>query len=305
MKILQKIKVPQCRQIRPLLKPAALALVLGAAYGMGKCSGENDGERRLAEKDRQFAAKEQEYLRKIDDLSIKANPFRFYEIDGSGHHVSEFEEIRREPMPEEMKNRFGKYRMREISPEEIVRLDTLWERKGIELKDYEQKPERLQALSARLQDTLGIYGDEGYLQDAAEYRRLMVAELCRLSRAGSRRHDFRPFKMRDEDLALEVRMRPAVINTKLRAAAYRNVYEYRRDVLRVELMRRILEMRLVVRKNNEIIEDMRLADSLIFANSKETKIERLRRTPPKTPSSYESFMQKISPQVVRAGRFFR
>lgn len=305
MKILQKIKVPQCRQIRSLLKPAALALVLGAAYGMGKCSGENDGERRLAEKDRQFAAKEQEYLRKIDDLSIKANSFRFYEIDGSGHHVSEFEEIRREPMPEEMKNRFGKYRMREISPEEIVRLDTLWERKGIELKDYEQKPERLQALSARLQDTLGIYGDEGYLQDAAEYRRLMVAELCRLSRAGSRRHDFRPFKMRDEDLALEVRMRPAVINTKLRAAAYRNVYEYRRDVLRVELMRRILEMRLVVRKNNEIIEDMRLADSLIFANSKETKIERLRRTPPKTPSSYESFMQKISPQVVRAGRFFR
>ena len=224
MKILQKIKVLRRQEMRPLLKPAVLALVLGAAYGLGKCSGENNGERRLAEKDRQFAAKEQAYLRKIDDLSIKANPFRFYEIDGSGHEVAEFEKIRREPMPEEMRNRFGKYRMREISPEEIVRLDTLLERKGIELKDYEQKPERLQALSVRLQDTIGVMGDESYLQDAAEYRRLMVAELCRLSRAGHRRHDFRPFKMRDEDLALEVRMRPAVINTKLRAASYRNVY---------------------------------------------------------------------------------
>lgn len=179
MKILQKIKVLRRQEMRPLLKPAVLALVLGAAYGLGKCSGENNGERRLAEKDRQFAAKEQAYLRKIDDLSIKANPFRFYEIDGSGHEVAEFEKIRREPMPEEMRNRFGKYRMREISPEEIVRLDTLLERKGIELKDYEQKPERLQALSARLQDTIGVMGDESYLQDAAEYRRLMVAELCR------------------------------------------------------------------------------------------------------------------------------
>lgn len=203
-------------------------------------------------------------------------------------------------MPEEMRNRFGKYRMREISPEEIVRLDTLLERKGIELKDYEQKPERLQALSARLQDTIGVMGDESYLQDAAEYRRLMVAELCRLSRAGHRRHDFRPFKMRDEDLALEVRMRPAVINTKLRAAAYRNVYEYRRDVLRVELMRRILEMRQIVRKNNEIIEDMRRADSLVFANDKEAKIKRLRRTPPEVPVPYEAFMQKFSPQAVWA-----
>lgn len=300
MKILQKIKVLRRQEMRPLLKPAVLALVLGAAYGLGKCSGENNGERRLAEKDRQFAAKEQAYLRKIDDLSIKANPFRFYEIDGSGHEVAEFEKIRREPMPEEMRNRFGKYRMREISPEEIVRLDTLLERKGIELKDYEQKPERLQALSARLQDTIGVMGDESYLQDAAEYRRLMVAELCRLSRAGHRRHDFRPFKMRDEDLALEVRMRPAVINTKLRAAAYRNVYEYRRDVLRVELMRRILEMRQIVRKNNEIIEDMRRADSLVFANDKEAKIKRLRRTPPEVPVPYEAFMQKFSQQAVWA-----
>ena len=133
MKILQKIKVLRRQEMRPLLKPAVLALVLGAAYGLGKCSGENNGERRLAEKDRQFAAKEQAYLRKIDDLSIKANPFRFYEIDGSGHEVAEFEKIRREPMPEEMRNRFGKYRMREISPEEIVRLDTLLERKVIEL----------------------------------------------------------------------------------------------------------------------------------------------------------------------------
>ena len=301
MKILQKIKVPQHRKIRSVLKSAALALVLGGAYEVKKCSVENDRERCLAKKGRQFATKKQAYLQKIDDLSIKADPFRFNEVDGLGHEVSEFEEIRREPMPDEMKNRLGKYQMREISPEEIVRLDTLWERKGIEPKNYEQKPERLRALSVRLQNTLEVYGDESYLQDAAEYRRLMVAELCRLSRAGQRRHDFRPFKMRDEDLALEVRMRPAVINTKLRAAAYRNVYEYRRDVLRVELMRRILEMRQIVRKNNEIIDDMRKADSLVFASDKDAKIKRLRRTSPEVPTPYEAFMPKFSPQTVGEG----
>ena len=59
-------------------------------------------------------------------------------------------------------------------------------------------------------------------------------------------------------------------------------------------------MRQIVRKNNEIIEDMRRADSLVFANDKEAKIKRLRRTPPEVPAPYEAFMQKFSPQAVWA-----
>lgn len=293
MKIWSKLKQPQLKQLEPWIKPAAMALALSATYAMGKCVGENDGERRLEAETQKFAAKEQRYTRQIDSLNKKLSTFRFYEVDESGHPVAEIEEIRRQKMPETMKNRFKKYQMREICPEEIMRLDTLMEAQGVDWKTYDTHPEFLKNLGARLTDTLNIQPDESYLHDAFSYRQLMLEEMCRLSRTSNLRHNFRAFRLSDEELKLEIRFRPAVIKSKLKANAYKNFYDYRRDLNQIELMRKVLEMRQVVKHNNQVIEALQQADRLAFENEKKLKIQRLRQMPPKSASAYENVMRKF------------
>ena len=218
---------------------------------------------------------------------------RFYEVDESGHPVAEIEKIRNQKMPEKMQNRFKKFQMREISPEEIMRLDTLFENQGLDWRNYDTHPEFLKKLGARLSDSVNVQRDESYLHDAFSYRQLMVEEMCRLSRVGHLRHNFAPFRMSDEDLNLEIRFRPALIKSKLKAQAYKNVYEYRLDVNRLELIRKIVEMRQVVKINNQVVRALQKADRLAFETEKKDKIQKLRQMPPKTPANYETLMQKF------------
>ena len=293
MKIWSKPHKLTTSQLKPWLKPAAVALALSATYGMGKCEGENQGEKRLELENQKFAAKEQRYTRQIDSLNKKLSTFRFYEVDESGHSVAEIEEIRNRKMPETLQNRFKKYQMREICPEEIMRLDTLMEAQGVDWKTYDTHPEFLKNLGARLTDTLNIQPDESYLHDAFSYRQLMLEEMCRLSRTSNLRHNFRAFRLSDEELKLEIRFRPAVIKSKLKANAYKNFYDYRRDLNQIELMRKVLEMRQVVKHNNQVIEALQQADRLAFENEKKLKIQRLRQMPPKSASAYENVMRKF------------
>ncbi len=293
MKIWSKLKQPQLKQLEPWIKPAAVALAISASYGMGKCEGEQDGERRLEAQNQKFAVKEQRYTRQIDSLNKKLSTFRFYEVDESGHPVAEIEKIRNQKMPENMQNRFKKFQMREISPEEIMRLDTLFENQGLDWRNYDTHPEFLKKLGARLSDSVNVQRDESYLHDAFSYRQLMVEEMCRLSRVGHLRHNFAPFRMSDEDLNLEIRFRPALIKSKLKAQAYKNVYEYRLDVNRLELIRKIVEMRQVVKINNQVVRALQKADRLAFETEKKDKIQKLRQMPPKTPANYETLMQKF------------
>ena len=294
MKIWSKPHKLTTSQLKPWLKPAAVALALSATYGMGKCEGENQGEKRLELENQKFAAKEQRYTRQIDSLNKKLSTFRFYEVDASGHPLAEIEEIRRQKMPETMKNRFKKYQMREICPEEIMRLDTLMEAQGVDWKTYDTHPEFLKNLGARLTDTLNIQPDESYLHDAFSYRQLMLEEMCRLSRVAKLRHDFAPFRMSDKDLQLEIKFRPAVIKTKLKANAYKNIYAYRREANRLELIRKIVEMRQVVRTNNQIVRKLEQADRLAFENEKKMQIQQLRQTPPQSVANSEMWMKKFA-----------
>lgn len=290
MKIWSKPHKLTTSQLKPWLKPAAVALALSATYGMGKC----EGEKRLELENQKFAGKEQIYTRQIDSLNKKLSSFRFYEIDESGHSVAEIEEIRNRKMPETLQNRFKKYQMREICPEEIMRLDTLMEAQGIDWKKHDTNPDVLKEFGARLTDTLNILPDENYLHEAFSYRQLMLEEMCRLSRVAKLRHDFSPFRMSDEDLQLEIKFRPAVIKTKLKANAYKNIYAYRREANRLELIRKIVEMRQVVQTNNQIVRKLEQADRLAFENEKKMQIQQLRQTPPQSVANSEMWMKKFA-----------
>lgn len=294
MKIWSKPHKLTTPQLKPWLKPAAVALALSATYGLGKCEGENQGEKRLELENQKFAGKEQLYTRQIDSLNKKLSSFRFYEIDESGHRVAEIEEIRNRKMPETMQNRFKKYQMREICPEEIMRLDTLMEAQGIDWKTHDTNPELLKELGARLTDSLNIQPDESYLHEAFSYRQLMLEEMCRLSRVAKLRHDFSPFRMSDEDLQLEIKFRPALIKTKLKANAYKNLFAYQREANRLELIRKIVEMRQVVDKNNQIVRALQYADKLAFENEKKDQIQKLRQMPPKSINNPDALVQKFA-----------
>ena len=175
-----------------------------------------------------------------------------------------------------------------------MRLDTLMEAQGIDWKKHDTNPDVLKEFGARLTDTLNILPDENYLHEAFSYRQLMLEEMCRLSRVAKLRHDFSPFRMSDEDLQLEIKFRPAVIKTKLKANAYKNLFAYQREANRLELIRKIVEMRQVVNKNNQIVRALQYADKLAFESEKKVQIQKLRQTPPQSATSPESLMQKFA-----------
>lgn len=263
MKIFQRLKSVKASH---LLLGAAFA----AVFGVGRLSkkAEVDG---LKER---FAGKEKVYQEKIKKLTVAANPFRFYDYDRNGVRISELDRVKKEEMPEEFKDRFGKYRTKEIAPAEIVRLDSIRHKKGEKTTFPERNPARLKELELRLSDTISVYGDEEYLKAVREYRNLVMEEMRVMSKK-RKGFDFRLFKLNDEQLKEVVKEYPIVEYLKYTDEPYpqpKELYKQQKDAY---LAQKILEMRSFIRVNNAVVEDMKMADSLLFNNAKEFKIEKI------------------------------
>lgn len=254
------------------LKHLAVVALLAATYGLGYLNGGEKAERKIAEVEQKFVQKEKSHEQDLCHWMLKASSFRFYDYDASGIKKTEIEKIRNIPLPDDFKDRFGKYRMREIAPAEIFRQDTLWHKQGKKYAERPRDPERFNELSERLKDTLGVYGDETYLQDANEYRQLWVNEVCHLTHGG-RKQSLKTFKLNDDELREELRM-----------------WGYRQDA-RADLIQKILDMRMIVKMNNSIVDDMNVADSALFASSLEARIAKVKKTLPTKETAWNKLLK--------------
>ena len=62
----------------------------------------------------------------------------------------------------------------------------------------------------------------------------------------------------------------------------------------MELIRKIVEMRQVVNKNNQIVRALQYADKLAFENEKKDQIQKLRQMPPKSINNPDALVQKFA-----------
>lgn len=268
MRVFQKIK---SAKLRYALAGAAMVAVFGVGNMVGRYSEAQQTEDKIGHLNADFSQKEAFYQEKITHLLLKCSKFRFYDYDASGWTYAELEKVRNAPLPEELKNRFGKYRLREIAPAEITRLDTLWHRQGKKFRDLPDNRGKLAVLGERLRDTIAVWGDEAYLQDAAEYRKLMVTHLCKVTRGG-RDGSLKAFKLSNDELQQELKM-----------------WGYRKDA-KAELMAALLEMRMVVKMNNAIIDDMKVADSAMFRNNQEYQVVKMKEKGPQRSPEWKKWL---------------
>lgn len=295
MRILRRLKNPK---IKRLAITALAVSIFGVNY---KCSKdkENHYEEQIEQIKTDFAQKEQQYSRKISDLELRLNPFRFYDYDSSGVRYSEIAAIKNEKLHSSEGDHFEKFRLKEITAEEVKNLAEKWidERRKFSPEEKDSLDKKMMELLPRLQDSTSVYRDENYLRDVANYRKLVVEKSARMAIQGHHldREVLDYWQTPDDKLASERKIFGHIIMVKRDGRVYGSQWEFRRDVEKYKLMQQVIDVRQFVKFNNAMIDDIKLSYRQIFEAGKEIRIKKLRQQPRKQLTWWDK-AQKLQQQ---------
>lgn len=295
MRILRRLKNPK---IKRLAITALAVSIFGVNY---KCSKdkENRYEEQIERIKIDFAQKEQQYSRKISDLELRLNPFRFYDYDSSGVLNSEIDAIRNEKLQSSAGDSFEKYRLKDVTAEEIKNLAEKWidEHRKFSPQEKDSLDKKMAELLPRLQDSTSAYRDESYLRDVAVYRRLIVEKSAQMAIQGHHvdKEIINYWQAPDEKLASERKIFGHIIMLKRDGRVYGSQWEFRRDVSKYKLMQHVIDARQFVKFNNAMIDDIKLSYRQIFEAGKEIRIKKLQQQPRKQPTWWDK-AQKMQQQ---------